>query len=154
MEVIILLLLIAFLILYSNENSSHKTSLTQLQRKVDVLIEQTSQLNNELKKFSGESTASPAETSKKETVQPEQRQVWQPQKPVSTEPAIPKPFGPKINTELKEVIQPKYEPMYEVKESWMQKWVHNNPDLEKFIGENLINKIGIAILVLGISFFV
>ncbi len=29
-----------------------------------------------------------------------------------------------------------------------------NPDLEKFIGENLINKIGIAILVLGIGLFV
>lgn len=29
-----------------------------------------------------------------------------------------------------------------------------NPDLEKFIGENLINKIGIAILVIGIGFFV
>lgn len=29
-----------------------------------------------------------------------------------------------------------------------------NPDLEKFIGENLINKIGIGILVLGIGFFV
>lgn len=28
-----------------------------------------------------------------------------------------------------------------------------NPDLEKFIGENLFNKIGIAILVLGIGFF-
>lgn len=28
------------------------------------------------------------------------------------------------------------------------------PDMEKFIGENLINKIGIAILVLGIAFFV
>lgn len=29
-----------------------------------------------------------------------------------------------------------------------------HPDIEKFIGENLINKIGIAILVLGIGFFV
>ncbi|WP_114782699.1 DUF2339 domain-containing protein [Botryobacter ruber] len=29
-----------------------------------------------------------------------------------------------------------------------------NPDWEKFVGENLINKIGIAILVLGIGFFV
>lgn len=29
-----------------------------------------------------------------------------------------------------------------------------HPDMEKFIGENLINKIGIAILVLGIAFFV
>lgn len=30
----------------------------------------------------------------------------------------------------------------------------NNPDIEKFVGENLISKIGILILVLGISFFV
>lgn len=29
-----------------------------------------------------------------------------------------------------------------------------NPDLEKFIGENLVSKIGIAILVLAIGFFV
>ena len=38
--------------------------------------------------------------------------------------------------------------------SWFDKFKENNPDLEKFIGENLINKIGILILVLGISFFV
>lgn len=30
----------------------------------------------------------------------------------------------------------------------------SHPDLEKFIGENIINKIGIGILVLGIAFFV
>ncbi|MGV3504597.1 MAG: DUF2339 domain-containing protein [Adhaeribacter sp.] len=34
------------------------------------------------------------------------------------------------------------------------RFLKNNPDLEKFIGENLINKIGIAILVLGIGYFV
>ena len=33
-------------------------------------------------------------------------------------------------------------------------FMERNPDLEKFIGENLINKIGIAILVIGIGFFV
>src|SRR5690606_1281178 len=38
--------------------------------------------------------------------------------------------------------------------SWFERFKRNNPDLEKFIGENLINKIGIVILVLGISFFV
>lgn len=38
--------------------------------------------------------------------------------------------------------------------SWLEKFKENNPDIEKFIGENLINKIGILILVLGISFFV
>jgi len=39
-------------------------------------------------------------------------------------------------------------------ESWWGKWLENNPDLEKFVGENLVNKIGIAVLVLGIAFFV
>ncbi len=35
-----------------------------------------------------------------------------------------------------------------------EKFKQRNPDLEKFVGENLINKIGILILVLGISYFV
>ncbi len=42
----------------------------------------------------------------------------------------------------------------EPRQSAFSKWLANNPDIEKFIGENLVNKIGIAILVLGIAFFV
>ncbi|MBE8715048.1 DUF2339 domain-containing protein [Sphingobacterium hungaricum] len=38
--------------------------------------------------------------------------------------------------------------------SWFTKFKQDNPDVEKFIGENLINKIGILILVLGIGYFV
>ena len=38
--------------------------------------------------------------------------------------------------------------------SLWERFKQKNPDLEKFIGENLINKIGILILVLGISYFV
>lgn len=38
--------------------------------------------------------------------------------------------------------------------SFWQRFKQRNPDLEKFVGENLINKIGILILVLGISYFV
>jgi uncharacterized membrane protein len=38
--------------------------------------------------------------------------------------------------------------------SWSENFKEQNPDLEKFIGENLINKIGVLILVLGISYFV
>jgi Predicted membrane protein (DUF2339) len=43
---------------------------------------------------------------------------------------------------------------YVPKPTFYEKFKENNPDLEKFIGENLINKIGILILVLGISYFV
>lgn len=39
-------------------------------------------------------------------------------------------------------------------ETWFEKWLKDNPDIEKFIGEDIINKIGIAVLVLGIAFFV
>src|SRR5690606_1598222 len=38
--------------------------------------------------------------------------------------------------------------------SWFERFKQNNPDVERFIGENLVNKIGILILVLGISYFV
>lgn len=44
--------------------------------------------------------------------------------------------------------------IFEPKKSWYESFKEKNPDLEKFIGENLISKLGILILVLGISFFV
>lgn len=50
--------------------------------------------------------------------------------------------------------QPGFEHLYESSESWWTRFNKRNPDLEKFVGENLISKIGIAILVLGIAFFV
>ncbi len=40
---------------------------------------------------------------------------------------------------------------YVPKKSWLETFREKNPDIEKFIGENLINKIGILILVLGIN---
>ena len=49
----------------------------------------------------------------------------------------PKPVSPKVP-----------------KKSFWENFKEQNPDLEKFIGENLINKIGVLILVLGISYFV
>jgi uncharacterized membrane protein len=40
------------------------------------------------------------------------------------------------------------------KRSFVENFKERNPDLEKFIGENLLSKIAITILVLGIAFFV
>lgn len=62
-----------------------------------------------------------------------------------------------IATTIKPIEEPttlKHFPPASTSESWWQKWLQNNPDLEKFVGENLVNKIGIAVLVLGIAFFV
>ena len=60
--------------------------------------------------------------------------------------SAPKPAQPKPETKV-------YIPQEPSKTFW-ENFRENNPDLEKFIGENLINKIGILILVLGISYFV
>ncbi len=50
----------------------------------------------------------------------------------------------------KQVVQAPVRPVKPAKPGFFER----NPDLEKFIGENLANKIGIAILVLGIGYFV
>lgn len=39
-------------------------------------------------------------------------------------------------------------------EDWYTRFRKNNPDLEKFIGENILSKVAITILVIGIAFFV
>lgn len=62
------------------------------------------------------------------------------------------------NVSIPKPMQPKQEPKVyvpqEPSKSFWENFSEKNPDLEKFIGENLINKIGILILVLGISYFV
>ncbi|QBN19893.1 DUF2339 domain-containing protein [Flavobacterium nackdongense] len=60
----------------------------------------------------------------------------------------------KVSKHQEQPPEPKvYVPQEPTKTFW-ENFRDNNPDLEKFIGENLINKIGILILVLGISYFV
>jgi len=87
-----------------------------------------------------EKVAEKVETPNEATAEPVTQPLYEPQ-PVAafTQPA-PEKKEPR--------------PAYEPQESGYDRWLRNNPDLEKFIGENLINKIGIAILVLGIAFFV
>jgi uncharacterized membrane protein len=63
------------------------------------------------------------------------------------------PIKEKIIIEESRPSVPSY-PVDYPKENWFEKWLQNNPDIEKFIGENLINKIGIGVLILGIAFFV
>lgn len=78
-------------------------------------------------------------------------------KPVVEEHAIEKPISARERVEFQS--EPEAVPFTPPKpripeKTWFETFKENNPDLEKFIGENLINKLGILILVLGISFFV
>lgn len=74
---------------------------------------------------------------------PEPPSIPAPVLPQADSPSLPEMLKPQAAiTEQKPVYQPSYKKEKEER------------DYEKFIGENVANKIGIAVLVLGISFFV
>jgi uncharacterized membrane protein len=77
--------------------------------------------------------------------------------PAPKEEDIPAPYEEEKITPVVTPVRispPRVMQPAEPAEGWWEKWVRNNPDMEKFVGENLANKIGIAVLVLGIAFFV
>lgn len=65
---------------------------------------------------------------------------------------VPEMVLAETKTVMKEA--PIEEVLQDPQPGFWERFKERNPDLEKFIGENLINKIGILILVLGISYFV
>ena len=154
MEVFLLVLIFAFLIYIKNAFDS----------RFDRMEDQFRELHREL------------DSIKKNQIIPEiPTIVPQTAKPTvvakTAKPSIFVPIAKEISIEKPEkvtflmddisnaqTIQQKPEPKIHVPQepikSFWEKFSENNPDLEKFIGENLINKIGILILVLGISYFV
>jgi len=86
----------------------------------------------------------------KPEIQPDYRTEPTPEPviPIQIEPE--KPVIPVPSAKISEPIIEFNTPKKPERKTFMER----NPDLEKFIGENLVNKIGIAILVLAIGFFV
>jgi uncharacterized membrane protein len=96
---------------------------------------------------------------------PVQKPVPVPEKkvePVKEPETKPETVTPRLPEEVvpvpKVISTPSYEPVprkpVPAPKPERPGFFERNPDLEKFIGENLANKIGIGILVLGIGFFV
>jgi uncharacterized membrane protein len=153
MEIIVILLLLVLVVLLIHANNVNSQAFKNLRANMDALFRETNQLKEEIIKLS--KPAGSVEETKKEESKPEPKKECKPIPPPVNKPTPePESFIPKLNKELKEVPPPRHEPMHVVRETWTQKWLRNNPDIEKFIGENLVNKIGIAILVIGVAFFV
>ncbi|GAA3508010.1 DUF2339 domain-containing protein [Aquimarina addita] len=109
--------------------------------------------------------ATPVKPTQKEeaiSIKPVESEKAKPIKAAEISPLTPIPEKVKPVGNIKEQLKNE-KPIYtkQVKKQiqpprpgFWQRFKEKNPDLEKFIGENLINKIGILILVLGISYFV
>jgi hypothetical protein len=140
---IILLIALIFKISDSQEILSH------LKAKMNIISDQL----DELKRKSGKD--------KLEEKPEEKSQVIVKQETIiEVKPVIP---VPPVNQPKKEAPVFKKQPVEEFDERKLEEYIRpigqqlkqkKNKDIEKFIGENLANKIGIAVLVLGISFFV
>lgn len=165
MEIFLLLVVIVFVIIIHNKvNSYHQAtqdSIKQLQEKIDSLKSgiQISPVKQEEPKIpiikevikSEDKTPIPVETPpiiEEEIIEEKQPEIIENTiPPVEDElPKVEQKVAFSSENTIREVLPPK--------KSWLENFRENNPDIEKFIGENLINKIGILILVLGISFFV
>ncbi|WP_299516942.1 DUF2339 domain-containing protein, partial [uncultured Flavobacterium sp.] len=155
MEVFLLMIVLVLLVaIISNINSKFKAS----QDNLNKVLHKVEQLQKQLQSFQGKEVVS----SKQEVIPPkieiptpiietEIPKVVQEVKETIPTPKLEKPKEPEVVAfQRKEESKPTFVPQ----KSWFENFKEKNPDIEKFIGENLINKIGILILVLGISFFV
>ncbi|KQR93612.1 hypothetical protein ASG01_10630 [Chryseobacterium sp. Leaf180] len=163
MEIFLLLAILVFVIfIFIRSNKNHQdiqNSITNLHEKINYLQSEISL--SAIKKAETEASADEAQTAV-ETVIAEQPPVSEPGVMVGNfeDEIVPEYFEDSY-TKPQEVFEKEVTfasnnltEVSEPKKSWVEKFKENNPDIEKFIGENLINKIGILILVLGISFFV
>src|SRR5688572_18398284 len=154
---IILLLVIFFLLIGLKKSVSNK--LKTLQEKIDVLTAELKKARPVSQQFE----------TKKSVLEDEavQRAFTKPATVVSPPPAKKAPDEQNEGIKKKEetvvipqVIsapsshEPLRPPISQVTKPKKPGFFERNPDLEKFIGENLANKIGIGVLVLGIGFFV
>lgn len=170
MEVFILIALLVIVILLSNLKSVYKDSIKGLTQTVDQLTREIRGLRSEINILKRTTSVTPTPS---KTVTPKDQTTSQASEEEQKEGPVPMAERPTVRPEPRPVppSEPKPEPLRpvqpqpevvhrapevrpEAEEGWIEKWLRNNPDLEKFIGENLVNKIGIAVLVLGIAFFV
>ncbi|MES2777697.1 MAG: DUF2339 domain-containing protein [Bacteroidota bacterium] len=164
METLTLIALVIILVLVISIKSSTSEYIQNLQKDIWRLRDQIQSMERLLHKNT-ETPAAPAhqkpvpakDTVKDETEILEQR----PHPPVEARPVSPPVSISQTSTVLEEekpkpYIENKTIPAKSSPPSIPPKpgFFERNPDLEKFIGENLVSKIGIAILVLAIGFFV
>ncbi|WP_445711002.1 DUF2339 domain-containing protein [Flavobacterium sp.] len=163
METILLIGIILYLYIVNNN----------INIKFKDLQKTVSRLNDKLRGIQDEIAQNTIQRQRNEAVE---KEVVKPVKPIIVEKPIEEIPIPKVEKVQPEIIKPIADKPIEVvakieqrpivekpvvprpiavpQKSWFETFKEKNPDLEKFIGENLINKIGILILVLGISFFV
>ncbi len=152
MEIVIIVALIIFLIIIYKLFSGNDKSLEKLRNEIYQLRQDINRLNDKIDVRQPIPTKPPEPVAKKPEEKPviilTQEKIILPAEEMKLKKVQQSEPQQSIEKDTQQYIEP------QIKRSWFDQWLRDNPDIEKFIGENLINKIGIAILVLGIAFFV
>lgn len=166
MEIFLLLVLILLLVIF------HTTKNAKLKR----LEEKLTYLEKFLKSLPSQQTQAPP-VQKTETVSETIQKPVVPVQPTIIPPKVEPvvPIEEKKEQPIKEVekpnivVTPVVQPNPQIQQSvqqqaafkhvapqegWYDRFRKNNPDWEKFIGENILSKVAITVLVIGIAFFV
>jgi uncharacterized membrane protein len=149
MEIFIFILIVLVLFVLLSLKNNVQSKLDSLEERVGELTRQIGKMyaEKEIPSRAEETKRSEILSHKPKPVEPERikepETIKSERPPVFERPIASPPVEPVKKPE------PERSPVLE-----RPSFFEANPDLEKFIGENLANKIGIAILVLGIGFFV
>jgi len=154
MEGLIFILVIAILIIVVRQGSK----IGKLNSKIDALLKQQKPFGASFE-AKPEKNPTPSPTEKREVIvtpKPEVSTGYFEAKPTvvehKKEPEIVQPIEPKPAVPI--VKEPIHQASPKVVQPPKPSFMERNPDLEKFIGENLLSKIGIVIFVIGMGFLV
>ena len=144
---LILIAIVSFFILW-NILQNHSTTLKKISEDNSDLKDELRKLSRKLDLIKGE-TSIPAEKVTRREDKPsvaniKEEPVANVNLPVSEEIPQPVPLEPKQIVTARPsqpVLKPVPTPVAP-KKTRFQAWLQDNPDIEKFIGENLVNKIG------------
>ncbi|MDF2448888.1 MAG: hypothetical protein K0R26_1392 [Bacteroidota bacterium] len=163
MEIFLLLVVILLLIIFHSVKNSRLKSLESKLSHIEKYLQSLNFQQNQFAVKKETHTEFPKQTVKPVSdippiiTQPVKEEVKQPveekQKTVEPVPVlnIQPVQNPTINNTAQKQAANTHVPK---KESWYASFRKNNPDLEKFIGENILSKVAISVLVIGIAFFV
>lgn len=153
MEIIVIVFLVIFLVVLLNQGSNTNRQFSRLEAELDQLRRQLAKNNTPAAPKGGESTR-PAPPYTETATAPAPLPVAEELLPPIVSEPLPDTVKPApVIIEVAETIMPPAAIRPAVTPAAHTTPVRNT-DIEKFIGENLISKIGIGILVLAIGFFV
>lgn len=161
MEIFLLIVVILLIVIFNLIKNDRIVQLEQKLSNIEKLLKSI-QLNQPQQQESiKEKTApvTPTESTiisvKAEPVIPVVEKKEQPIIEEKTEPLIVEPIQQFVQPEIHQQETPKVVIKPSVpSENWYDRFRKNNPDWEKFIGENILSKVAITVLVLGVAFFV